>query len=270
MSKARLIGRCMPGFDIPLEKYLSAPVCTVKPSDTLPFVRERLIRLGFSSLAVIGENSAILGMISRTDLLRIGNLSSAPNKSDAVLLSLPDTPVSHSMTSQVVTVSPNDSIRNAAREMLKRHIHRVFVERDDKLIGVLSSLDMMLAVRDNRVETPISELASTPVITVHIDDPVSWAIERLETSRVTGLVVLDERWPVGLFTQLEALRSRDLPPDTKLEDCMSTAILIMDSQTPLYRAAAQASELKSRCVVAMRDEQMTGILTGLDFVSAAI
>jgi predicted transcriptional regulator len=127
----------------------------------------------------------------------------------------------------------------------------------------------MLAIRDKRVKSPISNLMSSPVFTVRHVEPVAVATERLVKARVSGLVVVEDEWPVGLFTQAEALEARDEPRDTPVEEVMSAAMLALDADTPLHRAAAQAAALRVRRVIAVKDRGMQGILTGIDFARAA-
>jgi CBS domain-containing protein len=91
------------------------------------------------------------------------------------------------------------------------------------------------------------------------------AAERLEKARVTGLVVVDGDWPVGIFTQVEALESRELPRQTPVEEALNPAVLVLDEHTPVFRAAAQAAAMEARRVVVTSDGTPVGIVTGLDF-----
>ena len=50
---------------------------------------------------------------------------------------------------------------------------------------------------------------------------------------------------------------------------MSPSILLLDGQTPIHRAAAQARATRVRRVVALENGRPRGILTGLDFAKAA-
>ena len=79
---------------------------------------------------------------------------------------------------------------------------------------------------------------------------------------------VENSWPVGLFTQHEALMSRSLPRETPVEQAMDAALLCLDADTPLHRVAAQAAALDARRVVTMRKGQMEGILTGIDLAQA--
>lgn len=253
---------------MPVELYMSAPVHTIAPGDDLREVQRRLLGLAVSSLAVVDRDGKLVGVISLTDLIRVGRRQ-AGSRSKAALLTLPDKKVERRMTREVVTVAPGDAIALAAQRMVAGHFHRVYVVDAERPVGVLSTRDVMLAIRDKRVNVPISSFMSSPLFTIRCDEPISLAVERLEKAHVTGLVVVDDGWPVGLFTQVEALESRDHARDTHVEDVMSSAMLALESDTPLHRAAAQASAMRVRRVIAVKGRRMQGILTGIDFARAA-
>ncbi len=254
---------------MPVGLYLTRPVKSVLPSDSLEEVRELLTAFGISALAVAAsDGSKLLGVITRTDLLRVGR-SSAGERRSATLLSLPDIPVADVMQKDVLTVHPESSVCEAARLMVEHHIHRLFVLNEGKLDGVLSTKDVMVAISDERLTDPIGELMSQPVITVEFDDPVSLAVERLEQARVSGLVVVENDWPIGVFTQEEALESRGMSSDTPVEEVLSPAMLCLNVKTPVHRAAAHAAAMDVRRIIAVQDKKLVGILTGIDLARAA-
>jgi CBS domain-containing protein len=255
-------------FQMPVELYMTSPVHTVGPDDDLREAQRILDGMSISSLAVVTEEGELMGVISRTDLIRVGRRQ-AGSRGKAALLTLPEMPVSRRMSTEVVKLHPQDSIAIAAKQMVKGRFHRVFVEESGKLTGVLSTKDVMLAIRDKRVKTPISEWMSSPVFTIRADEPVSLATERLEKARVTGLVVVEDDWPVGSFTQREALEAHDRERNTPVEEVMNAALLALDVDTPLHRAAAQAAATRVWMVIAVRGRRMEGILTGIDFARAA-
>ena len=258
----------MAAFTMPLSLYMSAPVHAVAPSDDLDTAHRRLAELRISSLAVT-EGDRIVGVVSRTDLLRVGRRQ-AGMRGKAALLTLPKRPVSTVMTREVIAFDVDEPVTTAATAMVGRHLHRVFALDDGALAGVLSTKDIMLAIRDRRVRDPIATYMSTPVFTVRAEEPIALATERLERAHVTGLIVVEDEWPVGVFTQVEALEARDSPRDTPVEEAMSPALLCLDSDTRMHRAAAQAAATRVRRVVAVEHRQMRGILTGLDFTRVAV
>ena len=254
---------------MPVQLYMTSPVHTVHPDDNLNHVQKRLDELRISSLAVVDENDKLLGVISRTDLIRVGRRQ-AGSHGKAALLTLPNKAVSRRMTDRVITVSPDDPISLAAKHIVESRLHRVYVEESEKLVGVLSTNDVMLAIRDKRVNKPISDWMSSPVFTVRAQEPVSLATERLEKARVQGLVVVDKGWPVGVFTQREALEARHHARKTPVDKVMNPAMLSLEADTPLHRAAAQAEALRVRRVIVTSNRQIEGILTGVDFARAAL
>lgn len=222
-----------------------------------------------SSLAVVGDHGRLVGVISRTDLLRIGRRE-AGTSHDASSLTLPFRPVREMMTSAVVTVGPEDSVRAAARTMVDKHVHRVFiVDAQQQPLGVISTRDLMLSVRDSRMKEPIENFMSSPVFTIRAHEPVSEALQRLEKAHISGLVVLDEEWPVGVFTQRDALLFQHVPRSTPVEDVMNPAILFLPRECQMFRAAAQAVSLRARRVLVSDGKKVVGIVTGLDFARAA-
>jgi len=254
---------------MPVEIYMSAPAHTVREDADLCEVQRRLAELAISSLAVVDGDEQPVGVISRTDLIQIGQRQ-AGAQGKAALLTLPDMPVTRRMSKEVVTVAVDTPLGEAARRMVEGHFHRVFVTDAGKLAGVLSTRDVMLAIRDKRVRTPISSAMSSPVFTIRHNEPISLATERLGKAHVTGLVVVEDAWPVGLFTQREALEAKDAARETPVEEVMSAAMLVLDMGTPIFRAAEQAGAVRVRRVIAVKGQRMEGILTGLDFARFAM
>lgn len=257
----------MSHFQVPVEHYMTPNVYAIAPDDDLSVAHERLRGLAVSSLPVV-DGDGVQGVISMTDLLRVGRRD--PRGDGRALLALPKAPVAEQMTRGVQSVDTQTTVAQAAATMVGARIHRIYVIDDGALRGVLSTKDLMLAIRDQKTNEPISKWMSSPAFTVRASEPIGLATERLERAHVSGLVVVDDGWPVGVFSQREAIESGDLPPETQVDDAMSSAMLVLDAGTPLHRAAAQAASLRVRRVIAVDRRDVKGILTGLDFARAAM
>jgi CBS domain-containing protein len=230
----------------------------------LPRIAALLDAHRFSAVAVVDDRDVLLGVVSRSDLLRLGRSHAGAHRGARGLV-LPELTAGEVMTRGAITTTPDATLRDAARAVLDARVHRLFVVDGPRLVGVLSTLDLAAAVRDARIATPIAEIMSTPVITVTVAQPLGAALARLDEARVTGVVVVDDDWPIGVVTQTEALACRDLPRDTPIEDVYDPAILCMPDGTRGHRAAAQFAQLAPRRVIACRDREMAGVVTGLDF-----
>lgn len=255
-------------FAMSVETYMSAPVFTITPDAKLEDAQYRLIAHKISSLAVVDSDERLVGVISRTDLLRIGRRDAGAARK-AALLTLPTKTVQEVMTTDPRTVSKTAALSAAATEMVTHRIHRLFVVEGDKLVGVISTRDIMLAIRDVRLKRSISDFMSSPVFTVRGEEPLSLATDRLAKAHVSGLVVVENDWPLGIFTQVEALEAKHLPRETPMEEIASYAMLNLEQETDMHRAAAQAAALGVRRVICVKDRKVTGILTGIDFARAA-
>lgn len=254
----------MSNFQIPLSLYMTAPALTAGADASLEEAFDRMTEARISSLPVVDADGQLVGLISRTDLLRVGRRESG-SRADASTLAFPERSVSDEMTHGVHTVSPDDPVEEAAALMVQERIHRVVVTSDGQVRGVLSTRDLMRAIEEKQLGTPLADLMSSPVFTIRAEEPVSMAVDRLEKARVSGLVVVEDGWPVGLFTQIEALEARDAPRSTPVGDVMSPRLLTLSPRTRVFRAAAQAASTGVRRIVVQDGDRLAGILSGLDF-----
>lgn len=251
-------------FTQPVADYMTREVQSVSPEASLVEVAQLLERFNVSAVPVL-ERNEVIGVVSRTDLLHVGRRNAGTGWRMPSLV-LPDQRVNAVMKRSPVVVAPQTPLAAAARSMHQGRIHRVFVvEGGVGLVGVLSTLDLAAAVRDARIETPLSVVMSSPLLTVKTTDPLSLADARLEHAHVSGLVVVEDEWPVGVFTQLEAMAARHLPRDTRVDDVFDQAMICMPETARLHRAAAQAARLDVRRVVACRNREAVGVVGGLDF-----
>ncbi len=257
----------MSTFQVPVSLYMNAPVATVRADAGLDEAHRIMGERDVSALPVVDPEGGLVGIIRRSDLLRAGREGTGRRPRDANL-SLPSASVSDEMSLHVPSLPPDAELVEAARLMVRHRTHRVVVVDGAKPVGIVTTRDMMRALEEKRTNHPVETFMSHPVFTIRAEEPVSLAVERLARARVTGLVVVEDGWPVGLFTEVEALESGDLPRHTPVEQVMSPRLLALQPSTRLHRAAAQAAATRVRRVVVHDDGRLAGILTGLDFARA--
>jgi CBS domain-containing protein len=251
-------------FDSPVTSYMTRDVESVEPSADLDRVLKILQRRRITSVPVVDLAGAVVGLVSRTDLIRIGMIQSEGQGTPPALPS-PRHTAADVMSAKPLTIPADRLLRFAAREMVQHSIHRLMVVDSGALIGVISTLDLAAAVRDARIERPISAWMTSPVATIDARKPVAAAVDLLDRLHVTALVVVDAGWPIGTFSQVGALTARDLPRDTPVEAVLDTAMICVPSTLPIFRAAAHAAQLDIRRVIAIDNGAIAGILGGLDF-----
>ena len=108
---------------------------TTQPHVTAAHVRTLFERSRISAVPVVDSEGHPVGIVSGADLVREHN---------------PKSPVSTIMTENVHTVPQYDEVSVAARIMRNHRIHHVVVTHEQKVVGMISSFDLLKLVEDHR------------------------------------------------------------------------------------------------------------------------
>jgi CIC family chloride channel protein len=101
-----------------------------------------------SGLPVVDKGGRMVGVVSATDVLTAE--AEAESRSVGRQL-LEDTSVREIMTPRPYTVAPDEDVREAARQMLYADVHRLFVAEGDRLVGVISTTDIVRGVANGKL-----------------------------------------------------------------------------------------------------------------------
>jgi len=101
-----------------------------------------------SGMPVVDAGGKGVGVLSTTDLL-----TAEAEAGDAAARQslLENTLVQDIMTPRPFTVSPDEEVREAARQMLYADVHRLFVAEGDKVVGIISTTDIVRAVATGKL-----------------------------------------------------------------------------------------------------------------------
>jgi predicted transcriptional regulator len=238
--------------------YMTKKLHHLDPHASLQEALHLMDSYQISSLAVI-EQGDLMGVVSRTDLLR------QMSENDGAL---PAKKVSEVMGTPALTTTPETSIASAAALMVSQRVHRLYVVRNGEVLGVLSTKDLMRVIQRERIEAPISAYMTSPVLSLELTETIEAANRLLLTSQIHGLIVLEDNWPIGIYTQFEALQTKRLPPGATIEQAMSYSLFCLTVNTPLHRAASYSLEMGVRRIVAVEQQRAKGIITDFDLARA--
>ena len=109
-------------------------------------VAEAIVALAdghISGMPVVDGSGRGIGVVSTTDVITAEAENDDPGARQALL---ENTVVRDIMTPRPFTVAPDEDVREAARQMLYADVHRLFVAEGDKVIGIISTTDIVRAV----------------------------------------------------------------------------------------------------------------------------
>jgi len=174
---------------------------TVTPASTLADAARMMLAQHVSGLPVV-EAGRLVGIVTEGDLLRRVEIETGENKIGwlrgfflpaalaAEYIQTHGRHVRDVMTPSPMTVAPDTSLVEVAAIMLSKHIKRLPVVRNDRLVGVISRSDMLRVLARRLIDTvdPLSETQ----IRDHIIDTISheaWAPKSGIRVTVMGSVV---------------------------------------------------------------------------------
>lgn len=152
---------------------MRSPVRSVSPRMRVPDLEQLLLRERISGAPVL-EDGRLVGIVSRTDIVRellveqtlVEGSSSFylepfdtdahPERdraleSEAVAARWKGLTVADVMVHELVRVGPDEPVGGVARTMLERRVHRLLVTEGDELLGLVSSLDLVRLLAEERV-----------------------------------------------------------------------------------------------------------------------
>jgi len=129
--------------------------------------------------------------------------------------------VSEVMTSDVQTVSADQTAREAASFMLRAEAGSIPVVEGDEVIGIITDRDIAVrGVAEGRSpDTPVGDLMSDGIICAHEDDDVTDVARRMSEEQIRRLPVLDhDKRLVGIVSLGDLAReTRGEPAQQALE-----------------------------------------------------
>jgi acetoin utilization protein AcuB len=138
-----------------VQDIMQRAVETVSPSDLLAVANERMWRKGIHHLVVM-DGDRVVGVLSDTDL-------GGPDAQE-----LPDDlPVSDKMTTQVVSTTPETTVDRVINIFKERHIHCMPVLDGEKLVGIVTSTDILNLAKRGASNRPYAGESSGPYPPLH-------------------------------------------------------------------------------------------------------
>lgn len=122
-------------MNIKVKDLMVKSVITTQPHKSVGHAQTIMAENKIKSIPVVDKEMKIKGIITATDMLQ--DISES-------------TPLSRVMTKEVYTIPAYSDVHTAARVMRNKGINHLIVSHEKKIVGVLSSHDLLRLVEDHR------------------------------------------------------------------------------------------------------------------------
>ena len=273
-----------------IEDLMTEQPVTVSSTDNLATVLRLLLRYPFRHLPVVDGNE-LVGILSDRDVCLAGGWAGGTRSSPA---ELEQQKVRDVMHSDVVTIDPTDPPAEAARRMLANHIGALPTLRQNVCIGIVTATDLLLDLRDHCRQVAgkpegadpclcshVAELMTPAPVSVEPSESVAKAARKAHEHGVRHLPVLDKGRLVGILSDRDirrAMASEALaeahaeldhhspPPPRRVEQDMSTGLLVLAPDASISAAAHALAENRVGALPIVEEGELVGILSETDLL----
>jgi CBS domain-containing protein len=189
------------------------------------------------------------------------------------------------MTHEVVTITPESTLYEAARLMGEKHIGSLVVMKYDTPVGIITERDLLSVVsrgidleKDWLVggvsikEEKVEKFMSYPVITICLTSQVKEAARTMIEKRIRRLAVCESGNLVGILTASDMIRSLPEIPETmqvwfEVDYFMTKRVITADEETLVDRVAKIMAEKRIGSVIITSQGEPIGIFTERDLLT---
>lgn len=145
----------------PVRDVMQRQVVTLRPEMSAREAERVLVGHRIGGAPVVDDAGRVVGVLTQSDLVRLDAEPPSAAAAGAFFSDVADyrdlatlpagehlVPVASVMSRDVLSIAPDASLEEAARRMRERRVHRLLVIEDGVLRGVVSALDLLVAIDD--------------------------------------------------------------------------------------------------------------------------
>ena len=156
------------------------------------------------TMLFVVENDFLVGVITKADLLHLVKSKK---------------PIEEIMNQKIVTISPDDRIIHARRQMIDEEIARLPVVNNGILIGMISDIDIAFALEKIKKSFPlgrqkhqleellVNDAMTAPAISIESNKTVVDAAEIMREHHVGCLPVIKNKKIIGIISRTDLLKT---------------------------------------------------------------
>lgn len=209
-------------LDEPVLKYAKKTLVTTKGERTVAYALNLTLENKIRRVIVVDESGDFLGLVTQQDLLKY-------LEEDFYRLTIK---VKHILkkTEKLLSVSPDEPLRNALKTMYFSRISSVPVLKRRKPVGIISEKDILRLTTDNvSLDSPVRTHMNSPVDTAVPDSLLVEVVEVMNNRNIRRMVIVDERGhAVNIVTIRDVVENLEGDYNKFLERKLSSAKEILN------------------------------------------
>ncbi|WNY26278.1 CBS domain-containing protein [Methanolapillus ohkumae] len=189
-----------------VKNIMSAPVYVVGSDETVARARNLMLRHKIGSILVV-DGQTIAGIFTKSDLkTRLFEEEAAWKRRP-----IDQIPIKSLCSTDVITISPNASVSEAAQIMTCQKIDHLPVV-DKEIMGIVSKTDIIRLVSDGGIghEQQVSDFMCETAVTVNTNHTINHIIGEMEKNDVQKVIVMDNNAKAVGIVSLKDLSANDL------------------------------------------------------------
>ncbi len=183
----------------------------ILPSLSHPEVCEARVKIIGDIRGIMPNDEVIIGPTPVNEMLVYGSVMGRDDIENMLIVSinkifaLPKDRVGEHMSSPIITVDADDSIRDASKVLVENKIHRAPVKEGDKFVGIFSLGNAVRAFIEGKAGEKVREFMDPKVVMVERDTKIREALRIMRDEGVRLIIVTEDGKPVGVITDYQIL-----------------------------------------------------------------
>jgi CBS domain-containing protein len=189
------------------------------------------------------------------------------------------------MTREVVTVTPENTLYEAAQLMGEKRIGSLLVFKYDTPVGIITERDLLNVVSrgvklekdwigggDSIREEKVEKVMSFPVVKICLESPLKKAARIMIEKRIRRLAVCDAGKVVGIITASDMIRSLPKAPENmevwfQVDYFMTKQVITVDEEMLVENVAEIMAKKRVGSVIVTKKGKPIGIFTERDLLT---
>ncbi|MEM4004948.1 MAG: CBS domain-containing protein, partial [Desulfurococcaceae archaeon] len=193
----------------PVENIMVKNPVVVYVDEGIKEALSRMITYGAGVIPVLERNGKIYGILTEHDLVKY--------LAGVVSIGLK---IKEAMSTPVVTIAENSTLREAMEKMVKFGFRRLpVVDREGMISGLITAIDIVREFGTHNIvrrinsedirdilTLPVSEIMVKDVAVVHMDDDLADAVSTMLSKNISSVLVIDDEGALkGIVTERDVL-----------------------------------------------------------------